>query len=398
MIVVGGTYREVCVDPPFDSLRGSGLRAAAALRRHATIKLRSAIDDLEHVEAEVIAGGLDLDVEWAKRNESVRFTYFTPVSPPTIDGRMATIAQPLSAEDDAVLVFGMVECPLRDVTISARRVVIDPQQPRDLTELELTTITAGERAIVANARETKALGRSQDVRTAAVNLMREYRVDVVVTKLAARGALVTTKSDQELVGAYATKTVWPIGSGDVFAAAFALEWAEHGQDPVSAAKGASRAAARWCSTRRDDFDIASPSEVAGEEVDPSRIARVYLASPFQTLPQRWLVHLARDVLQGLGSDVFSPFHDVGPGGPEVAEKDLAGLRNCSAVFAVLDGSDPGTVFEAGFATARGLPVVCYAEHEETEVWKMLAGTGAQFHTDFSSGLYHAVWAGMKHEG
>lgn len=394
MIVVGGTYREICIDPYVDALRGSGFRAAAALRNSAAVKLCSAVDGAERAEADLIAGGLDLDVEWIPRSEPVRFTYATPVSSPTIDGRMATTADGLSAEDGAVLVFGMIEQPFVKVSVTADRVVIDPQQPRDLSGLDLTSIHAKEIAIVANLRETIALGESEDVGTAADNLRKRYRADVVVTKLAARGALVTTGSGRQSVGAFATKTVWPIGSGDIFAAAFALAWAEERQDPLVAARAASRAAAAWCSSGRDGFEVGQADDLTAKEVDPSHKARVYLASPFHTLSQRWLVHLARDVLQGLGSDVFSPFHDVGPGGTEVAEKDLAGLRACSAVFAVLDGSDPGTVFEAGYATARGLPVICYAEHEETEVWKMLSGTGAQFHTDLSSALYHAVWAGM----
>lgn len=166
-------------------------------------------------------------------------------------------------------------------------------------------------------------------------------------------------------------------------------------DAVEAARVASRAAAGWCSNPRDDYEIGLAQELDLEELDPSKEARVYLASPFFTLSQRWLVHLARDVLRGLGAEVFSPLHDVGAGGIEVAEQDLVGLRECSSVFAVIDGSDPGTVFEAGYATAMRIPVVCYAEQRETDVWKMLAGTGAEFHPDLSSALYRAAWAGMR---
>jgi nucleoside 2-deoxyribosyltransferase len=394
VIVVGGTYRERCTDPPFESLRGSGFRAAASVRASTDVKLISTIDDRQREEADLVAAGLGLEVDWVGRSEPVRFTYFTPVSPPEIDGRMATASDSITATAGVVLVFGMIEIPFKEITISADRVVIDPQQPRDLVDLDLATIHAKERAIVANSSETKALGGSQDVLTAAKSLRERYGAAVVVTKLAARGALVTTRARQEKIGPFPTKTVWPVGSGDVFAAAFTYAWGEQSLDAVEATRVASRAAAGWCSSRRDDYEIGLARELDLEELDPSKEARVYLASPFVTLSQRWLVHLARDVLRGLGAKVFSPFHDVGAGGIEVAEQDLVGLRECSSILAAIDGSDPGTVFEAGYATALGIPVVCYAEQRETDVWKMLAGTGAEFHADFSSALYRATWTGM----
>ena len=52
---------------------------------------------------------------------------------------------------------------------------------------------------------------------------------------------------------------------------------------------------------------------------PSRTAvvakggKVYLAGPFFSMGQRWLVDEARRCLGELGMDVFSPFHDIGPG-------------------------------------------------------------------------------------
>lgn len=357
------------------------------------MRLISAIDQQQGPEADLIASGLGLDVTWVSRTEPVSFRYFTPVSPPVINGRMAQ-AEALNAEDEIILVFGMVECPIGRISASGTWIVVDPQQPRDLTDLDLSNVKADHLAIVANAREIKALGRDADVGTAAKTVARKYGAEVVVTKLAARGALVTTDTDQAMVGAFPTEKVWPIGSGDVFAAGFSSAWG-NGASPVDAARSASRAAAAWSANPRDDYDIGRAESVIAPELDPSRTPHVYLAAPFFTLSQRWLVHLIRDVLEGLGAEVFSPFHDVGPGGIEVAELDLAGLRDCSSVLGVIDGSDPGTVFETGFATALGLPVVCYAEQENTEVWKMLAGTGAEFHSDLSSALYRSVWAGMK---
>jgi nucleoside 2-deoxyribosyltransferase len=102
---------------------------------------------------------------------------------------------------------------------------------------------------------------------------------------------------------------------------------------------------------------------------------VYLAGPFFSLAERWLVETSRAVLAGLGASVFSPLHDVGVGGDEVAAPDLDGLRRADAVFALLDGWDPGTVYEVGWAHREDLPVVGFqhgvaaVKRTHTRTWK-----------------------------
>ncbi len=123
---------------------------------------------------------------------------------------------------------------------------------------------------------------------------------------------------------------------------------------------------------------------------------VYLAAPFFSLSERWLVETSRAVLAGLGAAVFSPLHDVGVGGDEVAGPDLDGLRRADAVFALLDGWDPGTVYEVGWAHREDLPVVGFLNTPAHEGTKMLVGAGAELHDDLSSALYRAVWAAQGH--
>ncbi len=93
--------------------------------------------------------------------------------------------------------------------------------------------------------------------------------------------------------------------------------------------------------------------------------------------------------------MFSPAHDVGAGGDEVARTDLDGLEGCQSMLALLDGDDPGTIFEAGWARSRDLPVVGFAEHPDAEGSKMLRGTGAEIHEDLATAVYRAIWAGME---
>ena len=99
---------------------------------------------------------------------------------------------------------------------------------------------------------------------------------------------------------------------------------------------------------------------------------------------------------GLGSTVFSPLHNVGTGGDEVAAMDLAGLEGCNAVFALLDGWDSGTVYEVGWAHRHGLPVVGFRNSPDDPGTKMLVGSGAEIHDDLASALYRVVWAGQGH--
>jgi hypothetical protein len=181
----------------------------------------------------------------------------------------------------------------------------------------------------------------------------------------------------------------------VFAAAFAWLWGKEMATPVEAARSAGAATARWA-TQRDSEDPLSfgTTEVSLQELDPEPKANVYLAGPFFDLGQRWLVDLLADAIGGLGAEVFSPWHEVGVGGQEVAAEDIEGLERSNVVLALLDGADAGTMFEVGYATAKGIPVVGYAERQDTEGWKMLKGTGAEIHTDLSTSAYRAIWYGM----
>ena len=120
-----------------------------------------------------------------------------------------------------------------------------------------------------------------------------------------------------------------------------------------------------------------------------RAGPVYLAGPFFNLQQRWLIDVVKDALW---PGVWSPSHEVGPGGIEVAQADLDGLELCDSVLALLDDNDPGTVFETGYATKIGIPVVVYADKLDDEGGKMLLGSGSDHSADLSTAVYKAQWA------
>jgi hypothetical protein len=404
MIVVGGTYEEHVIVPAYEEVAGSGLRAAAALRSQGCVNLATALDVEMDPVARSVFRTLSIDAAVVERNASVGFRYFSPVTAPLVDGPSASYAQILTADDDVVLVFGMVESGGRD--IRARRAVVDPQRPRGLSALDLAGIVADELTVVANAREIRALAQTDDLADSARRVMNSQSVVAVVVKDSARGCLVLTTSDEAptKVGPHPTRSVWPLGSGDIFASGYAHAWS-NGADPVEAARVASSSAAWWCGTRnsRVPAEILAGTPVdqvltdAAPELMPADPAPlIYLAAPFFTLADRWLVETCRNVLLGFGVEVFSPLHDVGAGGDEVAVQDLAGLGRADAVLALLDGWDPGTVYEVGWAHRRGLPVVGFLQGSAHEGTKMLVGAGAELHGDLSSALYRSVWAAQGH--
>lgn len=393
MRIVGGTYEERCAFPRHHETVGSGMRAAAALTSTGDdIQLTSARHPSEEQVVAVTAGTYGISGEWGDRTRPVSFSYFTPLNAPTVDGIGATITSDIDVEGDVVLAFGFIESG--NVKVSGRRVVVDPQRPRNLTEDDLPDVTADEVVWTLNERETRQLGRDSDVAVAAQCLLTERGLAGVVTKRGPRGVLVTTKDFQQPVGACVTDSVFPIGSGDVYASALTWAWGVAGADLVEAAAVASNAAAHWCETR--DYPVpldVLQGKTTRKMVPTSPAKPVYLAGPFFNLQQRWTIDVINDALH---PGVWSPSHEVGPGGLEVAMKDLEGLESCGSVLALLDDNDPGTVFEAGYATKMGIPVIIYATKLDEEGGKMLVGSGGVFFDDLTTAVYKAQWAAAFH--
>jgi nucleoside 2-deoxyribosyltransferase len=388
--IVGGTYRERCVHPRVDRLRGSGLRAAIAVRGVVPdITVYTCIDEEEQAELDAVAGIFGIHVDAIPRTAPVSFSYFTPLSPPGIQGLGATADEPIEVADATVLRFGLLEAATH-VQITAETLVIDPQGAS--TALPLVGSSFGRLAIVANERETLRLGRDPALEVAIERLRQESGADVVVAKCGARGALVSTASGQVGVGAFEGPSVAPIGSGDVFAAIYAFAFGEREMSAEEAARVASAFTARWCSDSSEPpFEI---SDSALREVPFGKRPRVYLGGPFFSLGQSWLVDLTRAAIVELGGLPFSPQHDVGLGGAEVAKPDLDGLHESRAMLALLDEFDPGTLFEVGYAVRAGIPVVGYLNPRPEQHLVMLEGTAVEIVTDLSTAVYRAIWRGL----
>lgn len=117
-----------------------------------------------------------------------------------------------------------------------------------------------------------------------------------------------------------------------------------------------------------------------------------MAGPFREIGQRQMVEDARNLLRGLAMDVFSPVHDIGHGPAEkVVKQDLEAVESSDAVFAILNGSMPGTLFEVGYARALGKPVFCVAQNMRDADLKLPRGSGCEIFSDFITALYAAAW-------
>jgi nucleoside 2-deoxyribosyltransferase len=383
VIVVGGTYTETILYPTFTThLVGSGLRAAAALGSEAERLVTVATStEVEHIKAAIAA---DTSVDVIDRPGPVEFRYLDTSMRPQILGLPVEPPPILQCTfpDDDVLAFGFAELP-SGYAITARRVVIDPQAPQVASSGLLDNVLAEKIAICANRGEARRMTGCDSPVDAASTLLQAQDVEAVVVKCGALGYVAADSHAITWMHATPTLKVRTLGSGDVFSSVFAREWFADASVNDAAAT-ASNAVAQ----------SAGSVSVGTLRLQPGYAPKVYLAGPFFTLAERWIVERVRAVLNGLGARVFSPIHDVGPGGIEVAEKDLKGLDDCDVVLALLDGFDPGTVYETGWAARENIPIVCFTSEVHAKETKMLVGMGAEVHTDLTSAMYRAVWAGQ----
>ncbi|MBV9484831.1 MAG: nucleoside 2-deoxyribosyltransferase [Frankiaceae bacterium] len=399
--VVGGVYEEAIRTPPVRRMMGSGLRAAAVLRALGDeVRLITRIDDESRPELTALAGAYDVEVTADKRESPIGFAYLSPVDAPRVRGLAVDVSAPVAGVADVVLGFGMVEGPVR---LGGEVVVVDPQHA-SLGENGISVTNADRAAIVVSQGELRRLTSTaeDDLATAARQLASAHGFQVVVVKRGALGALVVHDEGCEWQPAISTALVAPVGTGDVFSAAFAHAWGVEGVEPLAAAASAANATA-WHATHDTPILPTGPL-LRGQLPDGAAVgnwtqeieAIVYLASPFFDLAETWRVELARRGLLDIGARVFSPLHDVDQvaGDVEIASADLTGLNSCDAVVALLDGADPGTLFEVGYAVRAGLPVVAFSAQPADNRWLMLRGSGVEVLDDLSTALYRGCWQAL----
>jgi nucleoside 2-deoxyribosyltransferase len=397
LAIVGGVYRERCMRPNWDEFYGSAGRAASAIARlggratlhcYLTPLSKGIMDDRKSAEG--------FEVSEMVTSTGIEFYYEHGLARPQFQYPETQLPS-LAVQGDNVLRYGMLEST---AVVTADYAVFDPQNLDAPESFHRNGSTSNHLALVLNRYEARSLLGNWDaipLHEVARNLADKEGAEVVIIKSGPQGALVWDKGEAVWVPAYETANVWKIGSGDQFAANFAYAWMEQRLNPVEAAERASRATAFYSEylgfPTAEELDLFEPDPVlVSEQFSTGQRRNVYLAGPFFTLGQLWVVEQARRNLLDMGLNVFSPYHDVGPGdAADVVPKDIEGIRECDLMLAILDGTDAGTVFEVGFAHRDGKPVVVYAENETSENCKMMDGSGCFIRTDFVSALYKTVW-------
>jgi hypothetical protein len=348
-----------------------------------------------------IAQKLGYTLKATQRANDVWFRYRHPLGHPAIypvSIPIVSYAAPVVA--DTALVFGMIEG--RPV-VQAKRAVYDPQDGLASKPFDADGSTADELALVMSFSEGKGLTGESNPEAMADQLILESSVSVVIIKCGPQGALVRTSDATNWIRAFPSKRVYKIGSGDVFSAAFAFSWLIEGCDALTSAWYASSAVAAYVESAQDRFDSTQHSRFRQQangalqsltSTTPRTIpdTQIYLAGPFFSTAQQWLVDEARSALSDMGFKVFSPGHEIGIGpAHEVAPADLLALGQSGLVLALLDGLDPGTVFEVGYARALNIPVVAVAEAVDEPSLTMIIGSGCDVANDLATGIYAACW-------
>ena len=402
--IVGGTYLEKCQEPAWDQLFGSGGRASVALSElEKDLVFSTYIDQKQEDDLEILAANSNLLLNKKTIPRTISFDYLHCLSEPKITPPISTIRKEKNFEitDKNILRFGMIE---GSAVVNGKRVVYDPQNAYNPELFSKNGSTAEHLAIVTNALECRKLidSKDEDIVNLGKTLLEREEAEVVVIKCGSLGAIVITVDDVQNIPAYKTQRIWSLGSGDIFASVFAHFWV-NGKSAVEAAKKASKATAFYCNSKilpipKDFEEKLNYQTIKRISNFPQESKKVYLAGPFFTMAERWLINQTRQYLFDEKFNVFSPLHDVGYGLADVvAPKDIEGLRNSDIVYAVLDGLDSGTIFEIGYARSLDIPVIVFVQNESEEDLKMIAGTGCSIVSDFVSSIYHTVWAAMENK-
>jgi nucleoside 2-deoxyribosyltransferase len=394
LAIVGGVYRERCARPHWDEVFGSGGRAAASLARmQIPLELHAYADGMTKESMTARAALERFSFRATDIEQGVIFDYLHGLDTPRISTYETSPTIEVTASH--VVRFGMLE---GDAIIQAEKAVYDPQSAASPKFFAANGSKASALALVLNRSEAVRLtGLANASVPELARTLRAHETQAVVIKMGALGAFVSEGRKTAQIPAYRSSRVWKIGSGDTFVAAFAHGWLIQGRTAFESADLASRATAYFCEKRT----FANHEELAAYNPEPlkpsSRFLKgyrpsVYLAGPFFTLAELWMIEEARAALTTLGLKVFSPYHDIGHGSADdVVSKDLQAIQTADLVFAVADGLDSGTIYEIGYARSRDKPVIMYCENEAPEALKMMQGSGCMVCDDFVSAIYKSFW-------
>jgi Nucleoside 2-deoxyribosyltransferase/pfkB family carbohydrate kinase len=407
--IVGGTYLEYCIYPEWSQLYGSGLRSTIALSQFgADLKFFTYVGKNKHKILERLSSTYGFELSTKIIPETITFDYLYPLSSPYIYPNSDDIKshKPIKIKGKNILRFGFIE---GDGIVEGERVVYDPQSPNNPIPFNLNGSKASQLVIILNLDEAQKLSGIEldqnysyrDLKQICNRIIKQNSAYAVIIKNGPEGAFIYSDNVLHYKPPIFTKSVWLLGSGDIFTSVFAYYWTVKKRSILKSVDKAIEATAFYCGSKV----LPSPDLISkGLKSKPIQIKKrkifnkkpIYLAGPFFDISQLWFVNEVLAKLSKFGLKVFSPFHDVKLiDNVSVAKEDIESLKNSSLLFAILDGSDSGTLFEIGYARALNIPVIVYASSIKDKRLTMLEGTGCKIYTDLSTALYHTYWKLMK---
>lgn len=160
--VVGGSYYEICRDPEWDELYGSGLRAAHALSQRGTnIIFNTYIGFDDYDKLSCICESIGVDLNAITIEETYKFVYDYPLANPYFI-IPKNEAQSPTLHGELFLQFGTIEGNFK---VNGKRVVYDPQSPGNPLSFWQENAFAEELIWVCNFAEAKAFASSSNFET-----------------------------------------------------------------------------------------------------------------------------------------------------------------------------------------------------------------------------------------
>lgn len=397
--IVGGTYREVCLEPNFNEVFGSGLRAVRLLLENTNDDIKfytSGGGVVDSILTEYKAVFPKFIYEKNDGSGIVTFKYNFFLDEPRIYGKPNEFElDKIEVVEENVICFGMLDATIQ---VKANRVVYDPQTSDSPVQFDLSS-KAQQLIYVVNYNEAKSVSRSNRIEDILDFFFDELSVFALVIKDGPKGAFLY--QDKELVSTvpvYVTNNIFKIGSGDVFTTSFAYYWfSDLEQNLGKCLERASLITALYCESCSYSslFKSIENNTLHPLKIDSNSLKEktIYLAGPIFSLSDLILIDKIRDSFLGLGVSVFSPYHEIGLGNDEkIAHLDLKAIEDCDVIFAVVDGLDSGTLIELGYAMAIKKKIIGYNKLEDESSLLMLKAADSIFFRDLTTSIYHTIWS------
>jgi sugar/nucleoside kinase (ribokinase family)/nucleoside 2-deoxyribosyltransferase len=243
---------------------------------------------------------------------------------------------------------------------------------RNIDRLSLDELPASRRIYVANLEEMRA-ETNRPTYAEALAEQPAAGFDAALVKCGRWGTLAIDDHVMDFVPAFVADARSSIGSGDCFGGAVAARLAAGDRLGKAAQTGA--AVASLFVERESNIPPAQLDDAVAEVLEsrPRRAVSpvaleqvvVYLAGPWFTVAEALLIEELEAMLDNLGMDVLSPRRDIGELSADatpaeildIGRRDYEAIDACQLVVAVLDGNDPGTLMEVGYAAKAAKPII-----------------------------------------